>query len=407
LGYLLFMGIGLSPFFIINGLWSEIPIFTQEAPEGPAVGSLVGTSFQVSFLCFRILSFPSQRVSSHAAFLMMFLQAANIVPLFYILIVSFIDIRDTVSASVLILVGAADCVFLMFFWSWSLSNRSWGLIVGAFFSGIVGCTMMLVVWSFASRYRTIYTSALSGGLGLSGLFPSIVAIAQNAGSNPTFSPQWYFCFCLGVMCLSLTCLLVVVNTAEGQSLLRRVPTTVKIDDTLSVNQSPLAAMPSSPYAIFRLAALPILHQLWTSLVVYFALPGLPPYVFSQDSLRYAYLVFMIANTSGRILAGKFVTKRFSVLNSLQTIILCYFISVACKVEFISHPNYSLLAAMFVFAAVNGYTTTLCYVDAAERAGQEHAPKVCRWVAMAEQTGSLTGQLLCTAVIACGVFETIK
>ena len=54
LGYLLFMGIGLSPFFIINGLWSEIPIFTQEAPEGQAVGSLVGTSFQVG--CFFILS---------------------------------------------------------------------------------------------------------------------------------------------------------------------------------------------------------------------------------------------------------------------------------------------------------------------------------------------------------------
>jgi hypothetical protein len=50
LGYLLFMGIGLSPFFIINGLWSEIPIFTQVAPEAQAVGSLVGTSFQVSSL---------------------------------------------------------------------------------------------------------------------------------------------------------------------------------------------------------------------------------------------------------------------------------------------------------------------------------------------------------------------
>jgi hypothetical protein len=47
LGYLLFMGIGLAPFFIINGLWSEIPIFTQQAPEAVAVGSLVGTSFQV------------------------------------------------------------------------------------------------------------------------------------------------------------------------------------------------------------------------------------------------------------------------------------------------------------------------------------------------------------------------
>ncbi len=57
LGYLLFMGIGLSPFFIINGLWSEIPIFTQHAPESQAVGSLVGTSFQVGvFSCFQHLS---------------------------------------------------------------------------------------------------------------------------------------------------------------------------------------------------------------------------------------------------------------------------------------------------------------------------------------------------------------
>jgi hypothetical protein len=292
----------------------------------------------------------------------------------------------------------------MFCWSWSISGRSLGLMIGAFISGIVGCTMMLVVWSFTSRYRTIYTSALSGGLGLSGLFPSIVAIAQNAGSSPTFSPQWYFCFCLFVMFLSLACLLFVINTAKGQSLLRRIPTSVKIDgSTMSINQSSQAAVSPQPLsAVFRTAFLPIFHQLWTSLVVYFALPGLPPYVFSQDYLRFAYLAFMIANTSGRIFAGKFITKRFSVLNSLQTIILCYFISVACQVEFVPHPEYSLLSAMFIFAGVNGYTTTLCYVDAAERAGQEYAPKVCRWVAIAEQTGSLCGQLMCTAVIACGL-----
>jgi hypothetical protein len=292
----------------------------------------------------------------------------------------------------------------MFFWSWSLSNRSLGLIIGAFVAGMVGCTMMLVVWSFTSRYRTIYTSALSGGLGLSGLFPSVVSIAQNAGSNTTFSPRWYFCFCLFVMCMSLACLLFVVNTAKGQALLRRIPASVKVESsTLSINQSTQAASPQPLTATFRNALLPILHQLWTSLVVYFALPGLPPYVFTQDYLRFAYLAFMIANTSGRIIAGKFVTKRFSILNTLQTIILCYFISVACKVDFVPHPEYSLLSAMFIFAAVNGYTTTLCYVDAAERAGQEYAPKVCRWVAIAEQTGSLSGQLMCTAVIACGVF----
>lgn len=293
----------------------------------------------------------------------------------------------------------------MFFWSWSVSNRSWGLIVGAFVSGIVGCTMMLVIWSFTSRYRTIYTSALSGGLGLSGLIPSLVSIAQNAGSHPAFSPQWYFCFCLVVMCMSLCCLLCVVNTTKGQALLRRIPTSVKVDGTLSINQSLQASsLPPLSSAIFRSALAPILHQLWTSLVVYFALPGLPPYVFGQDSLRFAYLTFMIANTSGRMLAGKFVTKRFSILNTLQTIILCYFISVACKVEFMYHPGFSLLIAMFIFAAVNGYTTTLCYVDAADCVGQEHAPRVCRWVAIAEQTGSLGGQLMCTAAIAFGIFD---
>jgi hypothetical protein len=332
------------------------------------------------------------------------LQAANIVPVFYILVVSFIEIRDVVSASVLVVIGAADCVFLMFFWSWSVNYRSWGLVVGAFVSGVVGCTMMLVIWSFTSRYRTIYTSALSGGLGLSGLIPSVVAIAQNAGSDPFFSPQWYFCFCLIVMCVSLFCLLFVVNTTKGQALLRRIPTSVKVDGTLSINQSSQVASPlPSKAKIFRIALSPILHQLWTSLVVYFALPGLPPYVFSQDSLRFAYLTFMIANTSGRMLAGKFVTKRFAVLNIFQSIILCYFISVACKVEYIYHPNFSLLTAMFVFAAVNGYTTTLCYVDAADCVGQEHAPRICRWVAIAEQTGSLGGQLMCTAAVAFGVF----
>ena len=292
----------------------------------------------------------------------------------------------------------------MFFWAWSVGNRSWGLIAGAFISGIVGCTMMLVIWSFTSRYRTIYTSALSGGLGLSGLFPSIVAIAQNAGSNPVFSPQWYFCFCLVVMCISLSCLLFVVNTTKGQALLRRVPTTVKVDDNTSINESPEAA-PLPTLTVLGSALSPILHQLWTSLVVYFALPGLPPYVFSQDSLRFAYLTFMIANTCGRMLAGKFVTKRFALLNAFQTIILCYFTAVACKFECAYHPNFSLLSAMFVFASVNGYTTTLCYVDAAECVGQEHAPKVCRWVAIAEQTGSLGGQLMCTAAIAFGAFDT--
>jgi hypothetical protein len=209
------------------------------------------------------------------------------------------------------------------------------------------------------------------------------------------------------MCLSLICLLVVIHTQRGQALLRRTPVAVKFEDSLSINNSLQEVASQTQIGIFRMALSPILHQLWTSVVVYFALPGLPPYVFTQDYLRFAYLTFMVANTCGRILAGKFdmnrISFRFPLLNSLQTIILCYFISVASKVELVSHPNYSLLIAMFIFAAINGYITTLCYVDAGARAGQEHAPKVCRWVAIAEQAGSLSGQLMCTAVISCSAF----
>lgn len=49
---------------------------------------------------------------------------------------------------------------------------------------------------------------------------------------------------------------------------------------------------------------PIALQLGTSLTVYFAFPGLPPYFMKdKDNLRWVYLAFMVANTTGRVSAG--------------------------------------------------------------------------------------------------------
>jgi hypothetical protein len=82
-------------------------------------------------------------------------------------------------------------------------TTSWAVF--AFLAGSVGNTSVLVFFAFASRYRPIYTSALSVGYGLSGAAGFALSLLQNASHphNLRFSIPVYFgmavllVFCLG------------------------------------------------------------------------------------------------------------------------------------------------------------------------------------------------------------------
>ena len=52
-------------------------------------------------------------------------------------------------------------------------------MVCSFIAGAAGNTSTLVGFSFATRYKEVFVSALSAGFGMSGLIPSLLNFAQN------------------------------------------------------------------------------------------------------------------------------------------------------------------------------------------------------------------------------------
>lgn len=57
------------------------------------------------------------------------------------------------------------------------------LMICSFFAGAAGNTSTLVGFSFATRYKEVFVSALSAGFGMSGLIPSLLNFAQNTGAD--------------------------------------------------------------------------------------------------------------------------------------------------------------------------------------------------------------------------------
>ncbi|KAH9507716.1 hypothetical protein Btru_053522 [Bulinus truncatus] len=158
--FLLVILFGISSWVDINGLWVELPILVQHLPEG--------------------WDLPS--------YMAIIIQVANIAPLTYTVASVLFPHRvlEVPVIYVIISLGILSCLLLAFLWNVTSTVagqlHSTALFVLQFCLALVDCTSSVAFLPFMSRLKPQYMPAYFIGEGFSGLIPSLVALAQGAGS---------------------------------------------------------------------------------------------------------------------------------------------------------------------------------------------------------------------------------
>lgn len=205
--YFLVCAFGVGSWIAVNGLWVELAIIVQHIPEG--------------------WNLPS--------YLTVIIQMANIGPLLFVIGNKYYPkaIREVPVIYAIAFVGIVACALLGFLWQETSSvggrAHSTALLVLSFFLATVDCTSSVTFLPYMATFREVYMSPFFVGEGLSGLLPSVVAIAQGvsggshtgcatslsnftsanntngstwSGPGPNFSPQVFFLFLCGMEILS-------------------------------------------------------------------------------------------------------------------------------------------------------------------------------------------------------------
>ncbi|XP_019641795.1 PREDICTED: solute carrier family 52, riboflavin transporter, member 3-B-like [Branchiostoma belcheri] len=160
--YFLAILFGCGSWIAFNGLWVELPIIVQHAPEG--------------------WSLPS--------YLSVIIAMANVGPIAFTLASVLAPGRVSVKAVVytIVSIGIVSCALLPFFWKYTIyiagANRSVALLLLAFLLGVGGCTSSVAFMPFMAVFTSPYLNPYFIGEGMSGLVPSLVALGQGVGGNP-------------------------------------------------------------------------------------------------------------------------------------------------------------------------------------------------------------------------------
>ncbi|OWF46794.1 solute carrier family 52, riboflavin transporter, member 3-B-like [Mizuhopecten yessoensis] len=158
--YVLVVLFGTGSWVTLNGLWVELPLLVPHLPEGWTLPSYLNVIIQV----------------------------ANIGPIGIALLFHFAKekVNDKCVIYLLLSFGCVAALFLMFFWKTTSliagDFHSSGLFILVFVLAIVCCSASVVFLPFMALFKKHYITAFFIGQGMSGLLPSVVALAQGVGS---------------------------------------------------------------------------------------------------------------------------------------------------------------------------------------------------------------------------------
>ena len=118
------------------------------------------------------------------------LQVANVGPIVYTIAnrVAPNKVKEWPVVYLIIVVGAAACLLLAFFWDHTShvlgKERSSSLIALSSLLALVDTTSSVVFLPYMAIFKVHYMTAFYIGEGLSGLIPGIVGLIQGVGSSP-------------------------------------------------------------------------------------------------------------------------------------------------------------------------------------------------------------------------------
>lgn len=387
-----FLMLGLAPFTLINTLWSQTSIFRSCLPEGNGIGTLIGGAYN----------------------------AASILPILYMFLVTRFRLSDRAVAVVCSLFGVAVAIVLAFFWKDTVpvggTASSVVVITMAFAAGIVGALLGVVVFSYAADYPPLATTTLSLGMGINSVLITGLGFAQKAGGSkngvPVFSPSVAFYIAaaqLGVAILSMAIiegrLCLRLSSSRSVNAYQRLPkdvTDVDDDDAhaarafrANVNTSdaengggdthaaaakagtesreliasaelPGSSPPPPPniWNVMWAASYPCVTQFTKAVMVYFIAPGLLPFLTPHDTLVNAlFFTAAASNLFGRLLTGFVHFRHLWLINVFCFICLAYELAVAMwptltgTDDDFPWPTWVLVPVTGVSALANGYVST--------------------------------------------------
>ena len=369
-GWLLFFVLGICPWVIVNGIFIEIPVFTVTQPEGEGLAATIGAVVQIGNIA-PFLSLAARHYCNVS-------QGSLIITVFVI----------NISAGML----------LAMFCEKTINDKSIPLLTLVLLASLGSCMSKIVWYPFAATFRQEAITAMSVGMGLSGLVVVVLGAAQNANKkieDLRFQPKVFFII-LSVVCLCgfLTHAYVVVSkkfllywkgghsllihanfetesvsSSEGNSKkernLRTTPSLSELSDEVisilhTTNTCPLLVR------IFRLGTSEILLSLVNSYFNYLLMPGIFPYLQSDQGLLFWVIsLYYITNMLGRY-APSFIKCKIRTLWILICVMIAvsgYIMSIAVmKRPWVSVdvPYWwvSVAVPISIFALCSGYISTM-------------------------------------------------
>ncbi|CAF0977099.1 unnamed protein product [Didymodactylos carnosus] len=198
----LFVLFGLSTWLDINGVWVQLPLIVNSAPEG--------------------WSLPS--------YLTLAIAVANIGPLILMVLKLIFKQRldERIFIYIEIIVGLISCALIAQYWNRTTNNRSLAFIILVFLLGTLDCTSTVTYSDYMKRYSHQLLNSLYLGESLTSLLPSLLALIQGVGgeavchtvngttnlsypvySRPRFSVQTYFWILFSIIFVSLLAFLML------------------------------------------------------------------------------------------------------------------------------------------------------------------------------------------------------
>ena len=165
--HLLFAIFGTGSWLAINGIFSELSFLVQTAPESWNLASSLTLTIQLG----------------------------NIIPFLYVIAGRLRKFRHTehVVIYVILAIGCMSSVLLAFFWdkteTFGGKPHSLYLLMFTFTLAAVDCTSSVTYFPFMAKFPEKFIVSLMIGEGFSGLIPSVLALAQNAGTEKVVSAQ--------------------------------------------------------------------------------------------------------------------------------------------------------------------------------------------------------------------------
>ncbi|XP_015588952.2 riboflavin transporter 2-like isoform X2 [Cephus cinctus] len=152
---------GISAWIGVNGIFVQLPLLVNSAPEGWGL----------------------------PAYLSVLVQAANIGPILYTLSRKYLpNFPETFWIWILLSMDIIAIGLLAFFHDrtsfYGSTEHSTAMFILVFFTALVSCTSSVLFMPYLRDFKEIYLVSYFIGEGLSGVLPSIVALIQGVGGNP-------------------------------------------------------------------------------------------------------------------------------------------------------------------------------------------------------------------------------